>query len=242
MKNNNVKLFLIGLCLLFLAGCTSKSETSFSSLSSSDQKLVWVGDRSGDFGTYSYKQINTLEEAQKILKDKFSLSLPGFYTDANKLVTKNNFLNAYPKQETSYNIEVNMDSLDFYQTSYYGTEALPALVKSVIHITYVVDSKAQQVKTTKEQLTIETVSSQTPDFYKALPDLSKQMAAMLGYKMDKTIDETFAKNPEKNDSQSLGSVEIFSKNNEEKSLKKDMSIGYDNQGFLTQWDSTVTFE
>lgn len=241
MKNTYVKFFLVSWCLLFFVGCTSKSETA-PSLSSADKKLVWVGDRSDVFGTYSYKKITTLEEAQKIVEDKFSLSLPGFYETTQKLLAENNFLKAYTSQQTSYDIEVDMNSLNFYQTSYYGSDAIPSLVKSVIQITYEVDTDLKQVKTTNEHVIIETVSSEAPNFYQALPDLSKQMASALGYKMDATIDDFFAEHSEHDEKQSLTSVEVFTKNGENSSLKKDMSIGYNNQGFLTQWYSNVTFE
>jgi len=238
MKNTYVKFFLVSWFLLFFVGCTSKSETT-PSLSSADKKLVWVGDRSDVFGTYSYKKITTLEEAQKIVEDKFSLSLPGFYETTQKLLAENNFLKTYTNQQTSYDIEVDMNSLNFYQTSYYGSDAIPSLVKSVIQITYVVDTDLKQVKTTNERITIETVPSEVPNFYQMLPDLSKQMARILGNKIDTRIDDIFAKNTKHDDSQLLTSVELFSENS---SLKKEMSIGYNNQGFLTKWYSNVSFE
>lgn len=237
-----IELLLVGLCLTVMIGCTNHNKEN-TTLSSKEEKLLWQGKRTKPFGVYDYKKISSKEEAIKVLNDKFQLALSSFYDISNKRLSETNFFENYEQEKTTYNITAKEDTLLFEQSTYYGSSTIPELVRSVIQITYKVNTESKVVKTTNQQVTITTVASESPKFYASLADISKQMASDISFtKVDETVKQAFSNYPDEDEQRKMESVSIFPQSESDASLMKNIKLFYNASGKVTEWNTTIVSE
>lgn len=237
-----IELLLLGLCLTVIIGCTNQKNEK-TSLSSKEEKLIWQGKRTKPFGVYDYKKLSSKEEATKILSDKFQVSLSSFYNISNKLLDEISFFKDYEKQMTTYDIIAKEDILIVDQTTYYGSSTIPELVRSVIQMTYKVNTESEIVKTTNQQVTITTVASESPKFYACLADISKQMASNIFLsKGDETVNSALKNYPEQDEQRKMESVSLFPQSKSESPLMKNIKLFYNASGKVTEWNTTIESE
>lgn len=85
MKKKIILLLLITATLM--SACTMNKETK-SSLANNEEKFTWWSDRDKAFGNFEYPTISE-EEAMKLMKNKFKLKIPDFFSKAKKMTEKN---------------------------------------------------------------------------------------------------------------------------------------------------------
>ncbi|PZL77510.1 hypothetical protein CI088_01535 [Enterococcus plantarum] len=230
---------LVGL-IFILSGCGSSNAIPLD-----DQSLVWTGTRDNLFGTYETGPLSSSKEAEKILKETFSVIVPSFFADSEKVIDQFDFLQSYDLEETTYSVTSAGNELTYERISAYVTpkDKNRQVVRVNLQIVYQVDTETKQVKTTHQELKMNTTPSETSSFYKALPTLTERTAKFLHLSSgESTIDQVIKKYPEQDSGRELEGITIVSSDKNQEPLKKNIQLYYDVYGYMTEWSAEIRYD
>ena len=225
--------------LFLVTGC----RTSSAPLPSDDQALVWSGKRDKPFGTYETGKLATAKEAETVLEETFSVSVPSFFTESEKVMKDLEFLQSYTLGETAYRVESKENELTYERVSTYVTSEKRPVVRVTLQVVYQANPDTNQVKTTQQTLNVMTTPSEAPLFYEALPTLSEREAKFLHLSpKGSTLEQVIVAFPERDSERTLEAVTIVSSDKDQSPVQKNIQLFYDVNGYVTEWTAEVRYD
>ncbi|GGC89685.1 hypothetical protein [Enterococcus wangshanyuanii] len=137
--NRKIALLILA-CVFSVAGCKKEEQVS---INKADQAVSWQKKQEKSFGKFDYLDISE-KEAQKIMKEKFAISLPELYTSALPILTETLQTQENVKEEPVYTVVATGNTLVMNGTySYKNKQDGKYYSYATIEMTYEFDAQKQ---------------------------------------------------------------------------------------------------
>lgn len=153
-------LFLL-FVLIALSGCAEPN--GHKTLNALNQPLAWQGEREKPFGQYDFGKLDE-QEFNKLLKEKFKVSLPEYYNDVTITLMKNLVKDQVSLDQAEYFIEAQGETLNLRIINQYKKEK-ELVFYTVANFDYLFDREQKQV-TLKNQSIIVNDATKDGTFVK----------------------------------------------------------------------------
>lgn len=178
------KITLIILISLFMVvGCSKKEakDNSLASLTKEEQAQAWHGERTAYLGNYDFTDIQSEEEAMKLLTGKFNVSTGPFYEESNQVLEKTFKEKLGLDERIDYSLFVTENNISFKKVFSFSKNGVEK-INAVIDLSYLFNAEKKQIRLDSQTLLILNQSDDAKLLLDQVSRLSKEMADVITIK------------------------------------------------------------
>ncbi|MEI5993774.1 hypothetical protein [Candidatus Enterococcus mansonii] len=234
-----LKIFIAITMFCSLLAVTSCSNSNpHAQLPKKDQQIVWSGARERSFGDSDYVDLSSKDEAMKVMKDKYKLSIPDYYEKAIKTIDSSLSSETVKADKLQYLIYAKNEDLEL-RTIYPFYEGENLKFVAIVSLKYKFLRETKKARLRIQAVDIKNASSDQEFPKDKVILLAKELGSIM--RIDNSLIKSGIKGYEKqikeaNRQFSNESVPVVSNRtglDKDKELGKSISALYDGFGKLT---------
>lgn len=225
-------------CLVFLVGCTTNSEKNISE--QKDDGASWSKKRTNLFSSLDYPELSKIE-ANKLMKEKFDLTMPLFF-ERSLALTQETLLLETPAQ---YAIKSEAENLTI-RGIVIGKKTTDQTYTGLAEAHFQVNQQKQQVYLTKQSIVIQCSASDNKLQGETVGLLLKRLGeAMELPDLDQVMKQAEQKMVQTEDDGSSQMIEIYNDSEaakKQQSASRILTIFYDETNLVKEIDGFISIE
>ncbi|MBM7687469.1 hypothetical protein BCR24_07510 [Enterococcus ureilyticus] len=226
------KILFLLFTLIAVSGCSKAN--GHTTLNALDKPLAWQEKREKPFGKYDYGMLDE-QKFNKLLKEKFEVSLPKYYKDMTITFTKNFVTEEVYAEQPDYFITAQGETLYLKIVSQYK-ETQELVLYTTMEFEYVFDRENGQVTLKNQSVMINDASKEGKLLNNTFDQLITDMGQVTNIKhINKKLEEFHTLTKKEKDNLSNQIIVLYDDSavgKERNELQKVLSVQYNPEGIL----------